>query len=76
MVLHTQNIVNLKSLTPIDKASWCDFRELCLGIDITREPRSITKSEIMAAVNDTPRYNKKTNKNTAFLNKIKQKTQR
>lgn len=51
--------------------AWCDFKEGCIGIDALRDPRSITKEEIMEAAKGTPKENKKSHKNTAFLNKIK-----
>jgi len=35
-----------KHLTKL--CGWCDYRELCLGIDINRDPRSITIEEIKA----------------------------
>lgn len=57
--------------------AWCDFRELCLGISATREPRSITKEEIFEAAKKSepkPRKNKSNSKNRAFLDKIKKRT--
>lgn len=55
--------------------AWCDFRESCLGIDNTRDPRTITKDEIMAAGKGLPKENKSNNKNASFLNKIRSKAQ-
>lgn len=60
-----------KNLTQL--CAWCDFKELCLGIDATRNPREITKDEIMNAGKGVPKENKRNHKNTSFLNKIKQK---
>lgn len=60
-----------KNLTQL--CAWCDFKELCLGIDANREPRSITKEEIFSAGKGTPKKNKRSHKNTAFLNKIKER---
>lgn len=56
--------------------SWCDFRELCLGISVDRDPREITKDEIMQAGRGKPKENKRNHKNTAFLNKIKAKAKK
>lgn len=61
-----------KNLTQL--CAWCDFKEPCLGIDALRNPREITKDEIMQAGKGTPKENKHNHKNTAFLNKIRQKT--
>jgi len=58
-----------KNLTQL--CAWCDFKELCLGIDAERDPRSISKEEIFSAGKGTPKQNRKNSKNTSFLNKIK-----
>lgn len=58
-----------KNLTQL--CAWCDFKELCLGIDAKRDPRSITKEEIFDAGKGTPKQNRRNLKNEAFLNKIK-----
>jgi len=51
--------------------AWCDFKELCLGIPADKNPREITKEEIFSAARGTPKKNKSSSKNTAFLNKIR-----
>lgn len=52
--------------------AWCDFKEICIGIDSTRDPRSITKDEIMnAGKPNAVKTNKVHGKNTAFLDKLK-----
>lgn len=60
-----------KNLTQL--CAWCDYRELCLDISTNRDPREITKDEIMNAGRGKPKENKRNHKNTAFLNKIRQK---
>lgn len=54
--------------------AWCDFRELCLGLSIDRNPREITKEEIFAAGrNKSVKALSNNSKNTAFLEKLKNK---
>jgi CRISPR/Cas system-associated exonuclease Cas4 (RecB family) len=55
--------------------AWCDFRTLCLGISIEREPRSITLDEIKVASKmvGVEKKNKENSKNKKFFDKIKQK---
>lgn len=53
--------------------AWCDFKEPCLGIDMTRDPRSISKEEIFNIGKNKPKQNSQNSKNSAFLNKIKSK---
>ena len=60
-----------KNLTQL--CAWCDYKELCLGIDSKRNPREIKKEEIMAAGKGSPKENKRNHKNTSFLNKIRQR---
>ena len=60
-----------KNLTQL--CAWCNFRELCLGISIDREPRTITKEEIFEAGKGKPKANKTTKKNSIFLDKIRKK---
>jgi CRISPR/Cas system-associated exonuclease Cas4 (RecB family) len=61
-----------KNLTQL--CAWCDFKELCLGLPADKNPRDITKDEIMAAGRGKPKENRKSHKNTAFLNKIRSKS--
>jgi len=62
-----------KNLTQL--CAWCDFKELCLGIPNDKNPREITKEEIFEAGKGKPKSNKRSSKNTAFLNKIKKKSE-
>ena len=62
-----------KNLTQL--CAWCDFRELCIGIPADRDPRSITKEEILEAGRGKPKTNKSNRKNTAFLDKIRKKNE-
>lgn len=51
--------------------AWCDFRTLCLNIDGSRDPKDISKEEILALGTESKMKNKSSGKNTAFLNKLK-----
>jgi len=59
-----------KNLTQL--CAWCDFRELCLGLSIDKNPRDITKDEIFSA-GRTLKKNKTNTKNSNFLNKLKER---
>ena len=60
-----------KSLSQL--CAWCDFKELCIGIPADKDPRSVTKEEIMEAGKGKPKTNNSNRKNSAFLDKIKRK---
>jgi CRISPR/Cas system-associated exonuclease Cas4 (RecB family) len=60
-----------KNLTQL--CAWCDFKELCLGIDASRNPREISKDEILNAGKNKLKDTTRNHKNTSFLNKIKQR---
>lgn len=50
--------------------AWCDYRTLCLGLDPSKQPRDISKEEIFNA-GKAKKESKPSEKNSAFLNKLR-----